>query len=162
MLPSDPSGSPLPGIGVRYGFSTVHGGRLSIIDRDDGSCEVYYFREDDDDEPRVVIRLDAEEARQAGAVMGGAYRRPAVVHELEIALGELLLEWVRVPGDSALVGQSIGEAQIRTRTGITVIAVVRGRSPATAVGPEDVVRSGDVLVTVGRFADHARFRDLFC
>ena len=51
------------------------------------------------------------------AVMGGAYRRSGLVQELEIALGELVLEWVRVPRESPLAGRSIGEARIRKRTG---------------------------------------------
>ena len=36
-----------------------------------------------------MIALDDDEARQLGAVIGGAYERPKIVEELELALGEL-------------------------------------------------------------------------
>jgi TrkA domain protein len=154
------STDPLPGVGVRYSFATAHGGRLAIVDREDGLCELYYFARDGDDEPRVVIRLETEEARQAGAVMGGAYRRPAFVHELEIALGELVIEWDAVPAGSPLAGRTIGDERIRTRTGVTVLAIVRGSEPVFGARPEDVIQPDDVLVTVGRIEDYEGFRRL--
>ena len=85
----------LPGIGVKYGFRTSDGGRLAIVLHNDGVREIYFFRHDHDDEPSEVIRLDDDEARQLGAVIGGAYERPKIVEELELALGELTIEWVR-------------------------------------------------------------------
>ena len=59
----------------------------------------------DEEEPRAVVRLDDDEARQLGAVMGGAYERPKIVEELELALGELAIEWVPVPDDSPRSGR---------------------------------------------------------
>ncbi|HXV57715.1 MAG TPA: TrkA C-terminal domain-containing protein [Gaiellaceae bacterium] len=159
-MPLDLSTDPLPGVGVRYSFATAHGGRLAIVDREDGLFELYYFAQDGDEEPRVVIRLETDEARQAGAVMGGAYRRPALVNELEIALGELVIEWDRVPADSPLAGRTIGEERIRTRTGVTVLAIVRGNEPVFGAQPEDAIQPGDVLVTVGRVEQYDGFRRL--
>ena len=89
----------LPGVGVKYGFRTGEGARLAIILHNDGDREIYFFRHEDDEDPAAVIRLDDDEARQLGAVLGGAYERPKIVEELEMALGELLIEWVRVPDD---------------------------------------------------------------
>jgi TrkA domain protein len=151
---------PLPGVGVRYSFATGHGGRLAIVDREDGFCELYYFAGREDEEPAITIRLDAQEARQAGAVMGGAYRRPRLVHDLEIALGELVFEWMDVPDESPLVGQTIADAEIRSRTGITVVAIVRGSEPVAVAQPDDAIESGDVLVTVGRLDQYPGFRRL--
>jgi TrkA domain protein len=93
-------------------------------------------------------------------VLGGAYRRPRLVHELEIALGELVIEWVPLPDDSPLIGRTIGEAEIRKRTGVTVIAIVRQPHPVAAVEPADRLERGDVLVTVGRLDDYESFRNL--
>ena len=95
----------LPGVGVKYGFRTGEGARLAIILHNDGDREIYFFRHEDDEDPAAVIRLDDDEARQLGAVLGGAYERPKIVEELEMALGELLIEWVRVPDDSPAIGQ---------------------------------------------------------
>ena len=64
----------------------------------DGQREIYYYRRADDDEPTAVIELHDDEARQLGAIIGGAYERPKIVEELEMALGELQIEWIPVPG----------------------------------------------------------------
>ena len=73
---------------------------MAIILHNDGDREIYFFRHEDDEDPAAVIRLDDDEARQLGAVLGGAYERPKIVEDLEMALGELLIEWVKVPDDS--------------------------------------------------------------
>ena len=66
----------LPGIGVKYAFRTASGGRIAVILHNDGQREIYWYRRHEDDEPRAVIELHDDEARQLGAVIGGAYERP--------------------------------------------------------------------------------------
>ena len=150
----------LPGVGVKYGFRLSGGGRLAIILHNDGLREIYYFRHEDDEEPRAVVRLDDEEARQLGAVIGGAYERPKIVEDLEMALGELLIEWVSVPETSPAIGRTLAECGFRARTGITVIAILREPEPVSGAQPSDVVQAGDTLVTVGKAGQYAAFRKL--
>jgi TrkA domain protein len=150
----------LPGIGVKYGFRTSEGGRLAIVLHNDGVREIYFFRHDHDDEPSEVIRLDDDEARQLGAVIGGAYERPKIVEELEMALGELTIEWVPVPDDSTLLGQTLAECGFRAKTGITVIAILRDPEPVAGAQPSDVVKKGDTLVTVGKLGQYQAFHKL--
>jgi TrkA domain protein len=150
----------LPGVGVKYGFRTSDGGRLAIVLHNDGVREIYFFRHDHDDEPSEVIRLDDDEARQLGAVIGGAYERPKIVEELELALGELTIEWVPVPGDSPLIGKTLAECGFRAKTGITVIAILRDPEPVAGAQPSDVVLEGDTLVTVGKLGQYKAFRKL--
>src|SRR5215212_8029159 len=87
----------LPGIGVKYAFTTARGARLVVILHNDGEREVYWYRRRSDDEPRAVIELHDDEARELGALLGGAFERPKIVEDLEMALGELLIEWIPVP-----------------------------------------------------------------
>ena len=150
----------LPGVGVKYGFSLAGGGRLAIIMHNDGARELYYFRRADADEPAAVIRLDDDEARQLGAVIGGAYERPRIVEELEMALGELLIEWVPVPDGSPVIGLSLADCGFRAKTGVTVIAILREPEPVSGAQPHDVIQAGDTLVTVGKAGDYAGFRRL--
>jgi TrkA domain protein len=150
----------LPGIGVKYGFRTSEGGRLAIVLHNDGVREIYFFRHDHDDEPSEVIRLDDDEARQLGAVIGGAYERPKIVEELEMALGELTIEWVHVPDDSPLLGQTLAEAGFRAKTGITVIAILRDPEPVAGAQPSDIIQQSDTLVTVGKLGQYQAFRKL--
>lgn len=150
----------LPGVGVKYAFTPDHGGRVAVIQHNDGTREIYFFRRRDDDEPCAVINLDDDEARQLGAILGGAYERPRIVEELEMALGELTIEWVPVPAGSPAIGRSLAECAFRARTGITIIAILREPEPVTGAQPDDVIKAGDTLVTVGKLGDYKAFRRL--
>jgi TrkA domain protein len=107
-----------------------------------------------------VITLDDDEARQLGAVIGGAYERPKIVEDLEMALGELQIEWIPVPDESPMIGKTLAEAAFRARAGITVIAILREPEPITGAQPKDRIERGDTLVTVGKARDYAAFRRL--
>ena len=148
----------LPGVGTKFAFTTAHGSRVAVIQHVDGMHEVYVFRRQDDDEPRAVLQLEDDEARQLGAVLGGAYERPKIVEELEMAFGELAIEWVEVPPDSPAIGRTLAECGFRARTGITIIAILREPEPVTGAQPTDVVQRGDVLVTVGKLGQYKEFR----
>jgi K+/H+ antiporter YhaU regulatory subunit KhtT len=93
-------------------------------------------------------------------LLAGAYERPKVVEELELALGELQIEWTAVPDDSPWIGKTLGECAFRARTGVTVIAILREPEPISGARPEDVIQVGDTLVTVGKAGQFAAFRDL--
>src|ERR687884_256577 len=147
----------LPGIGSKFTLRLDAGGRLAIILHNDGKRELYYFRHADDEEPRAVITLDDDEARQLGAVIGGAYERPKIVDDLEMALGELLIEWIPVPDSSPWIGKTLAESGFRAKVGITVIAILREPEPVTGAQPSDTIERGDTLVTVGKAGQYARF-----
>jgi len=149
----------LPGIGVRYGLTTAHGDRIVIILHNDGTREIYAFPRGSES-PGAVISIDDEEARQLGALLGGAYERPKIVDDLEMVLGELAIEWVPVPEGSPAIGHSLAECGFRARTGVTIIAILREPEPVTGAQPQDVVQEGDTLVTVGRRGQYAAFREL--
>jgi TrkA domain protein len=150
----------LPGIGSKFTLRLGAGGRLTVILHNDGKRELYYFRHAADEEPRAVITLDDDEARQFGAVVGGAYERPKIVEDLEMALGELQIEWIPVPDDSPWLGKTLAEAGFRAKTGITVIAILREPEPIAGARPSDTIERGDTLVTVGKAGQYAEFRRL--
>jgi TrkA domain protein len=156
-MPIDLRETRLPGIGVKYGLRLDGGGRIALIQHNDGTRELYWFRRTDDEEPSAVIRLDDDEARQVGALLGGAYERPKIVEELEMALGELMIEWVNVPDSSPLIGKTLADAALRAKTGITIIAILREPEPVSGAQPNDVIKQGDTLVTVGKHGQYAAF-----
>jgi TrkA domain protein len=156
-MPIDLRETRLPGIGVKYGFRLDAGGRISLILHNDGKREVYWFRRAHDEEPAAVITLDDDEARQLGAVLGGAYERPKIVEDLEMALGELQIEWVPVPETSPWIGITLAEAQFRAKNGITVIAILREPEPISGAQPHHVIEQGDTLVTVGKAGQYPAF-----
>lgn len=150
----------LPGVGFKFAFGTAQGGRLSVILHNDGQREIYYYRRSDDDEPTAVIELHDDEARQLGAILGGAYERPKIVEELEMALGELQIEWIPVPDTSPAIGRTLAECGLRAKTGVTVIAILREPEPVSGAQPDDVIQKGDTLVAVGKAGQFSEFRRL--
>jgi TrkA domain protein len=159
-MPVDLRETRLPGVGVKYAFRTAQGGRISVIIHNDGQREIYFYRRPDDDEPTAVIELHDDEARQLGAIIGGAYERPKIVEELEMALGELQIEWIQVPDTSPAIGRTLAECGLRARTGVTVIAILREPEPISGAQPDDVIQKGDTLVAVGKAGQFSEFRRL--
>jgi voltage-gated potassium channel len=80
--------------------------------------------------------------------------RPHVTEFMEEMLRErhinLRMEEVRVPADSPLVGKTIREAHIRTRTGALVLAVrdIETREWAYNPGPDTRLKAGTLLIVM--------------
>lgn len=53
-----------------------------------------------------------------------------------------------VPPDGPFIGEPLGHTRARSRTGASVVAIVRGENVNSPV-PEEAIRAGDVLVVVG-------------
>ena len=150
----------LPGVGVKWSLTTVSGSRVTVIQHNDGDREVYVHRRARDDDPAVVLELHDDEARQLGALLGGAYERPKIVEELEMALGEFQIEWIKVPNGSWVNGRTLAECAFRKRTGVTVIAILRESESIAGAQPEDVILDGDTIVVVGKAGQFATARKL--
>ena len=69
-------------------------------------------------------------------------------------------EWVRLPADSAMAGKTIGDLRIRSKTGASVVSIVRGDVVLANPGPEVAFESGDVTGAVGTPEQRAAFRAL--
>jgi len=149
----------LPGIGRRYDIVVSKGQMLVVVVHRSGRRDLYVTRRDED-EPRCSVELSDDQARRIGAILGGAYFKPDLVEEIENIIGDFVVDWVTVGPASHVVGHSIESLQIRRRTGMSVIAIVRGKTSINAPDPSEVLRVGDRLVVVGpqdRFGDFVTF-----
>lgn len=146
----------LPGIGRRFQLASIEGGTVVVVIHHSGRRDLYVV-EPGGDEPRAAVTLTDLQARNLGAILGGAYFTPAVVEEMEAVIGDLLIDWVTLHEDSPGVGRSIADLEIRRRTRMTVAAIARDDETIIAPDPTEVMRSGDRLVVVGRRADLAGF-----
>ena len=138
----------LPGVGVRYEFETVQRKRIGVISHRTGLREIYVSRADDPDEFKRVLELSPDDARTMAELLG-ATRVAEQLAELQQRIEGLVIDWLPVREDSFYAGRSIGDARIRTRTGVSVVAIVRGEEAVPAPGPEEPLTSGDYLVVVG-------------
>ncbi|GAB4255521.1 MAG: cation:proton antiporter regulatory subunit [Thermoleophilia bacterium] len=150
----------LPGVGKKYSFLTEGGDLVVIIVHDEGRREIHHFVGPDADGPRDMLVLTDFEADRLASILGGAFYRPALAERMEMALEGVHIEWVVVEQDSVLSGRAIGELELRKKTGVSVVAVIRDEQPLVNPGPELVFQAADVLVLVGRADCFASFRRL--
>jgi TrkA domain protein len=149
----------LPGIGRRYTLPAAEGARVVVVIHHSGRRDLYAFPAAAavDHAPAASISLTDDQARRLGAVLGGAYFKPAVVADVETVIGNLLIDWVTVRPDSPATDQSIAELEIRRRTRMTVVAILRDGTTVLAPEPDERIRAGDRLVVVGRQEDLGGF-----
>lgn len=152
LLGADVTEVALPGIGQRYDVRIAEGGPLTVVIHHSGRRDLYVM-DPQGDEPRAAVTLTDSQARTLGAILGGAYFKPAVVEEIEAVIGDLLIDWVTVEESSPAAGKTIAELEIRQRTRMTVAAILRHRVPLIAPEPTETLLPGDRLVVVGRQED---------
>lgn len=138
----------LPGVGTKFTMDTRRQGKVCSVVHLDGLREIYFWS-DEDEEPHVIILSD-DEARQLGAILGGVVYRPQLVEDLEVALKDLVMEWIDLPPDSPLVGLTVATCRIRSTTGATIVAILRDSGSLATPHPEEELRADDVLVVIGR------------
>lgn len=140
----------LPGVGRKYRILTRSGDRLVVVIHDDGRRELYHFEYDDPENSISMITLDDDEARSIAAIVGGMTFKPRMLESIEIALSDLVIEWFKLESRSPCVGVSIGDLEIRRRTGATVLAIVeRDHAKHITPGPDFVLTADSMLIAAG-------------
>lgn len=81
--------------------------------------------------------------------------------DLEAAMEGLHRRWYVLQEDSPLVGQSLAQANIRSLTGVTVMAVERHKRLYRYPTGEMIIEIGDRLLAVGNPQEHIEFEKLF-
>jgi TrkA domain protein len=140
--------TPLPGVGVRYDFTTGEGRRLGVVHHQDGRKEVYVGSAGDTQAAVPAFSLGDDEVHTLVEVLGGS-RVTENLARLQQFVEGLAIEWLKVGLDSPVAGASIAAAGIRTRSGVSVVAVLRDDQTHPAPGPEFRIGAGDTLVVVG-------------
>jgi len=136
----------------------INGGRITVVVHHSGRRVVYGL--DAASDQASAVELSDHQARKLGAILGGAFFKPAVVEELEAVFGDLLIDWVTLEPASPGADKTIGELQIRRRTGVTIVAIVRGNQAITVPEPSATLRAGDRLIIIGRRQDSGPFHQL--
>lgn len=82
------------------------------------------------------------------------------VADLDAAIEGLQRHWYVLPADSPLVGNSLGETNIRRRTGATIMAIERQKRLYRYPLGETIFEQGDRLLVVGNPEEHRAFETL--
>lgn len=138
----------LPGIGFRDDIHTKDGQRIGILTLRTGGHELVMYSADDPDAGVAQVSLTDPESAVLAELLGHAL----LLHQLaEVGGGVagLFTEHLAMPADSKYVGETLGSAKVRTKTGVSIVAIVRETEVIPSPVPDDVLEAGDVLVAVG-------------
>lgn len=148
----------LPGVGVRHEFATVAGERVAVLTHRTGRREIALYDRADPDSCRTVLHLNPDDTRTLAELLGGGPLSEAAAGVQRLA--GVAIDWVPINADSGHAGSTIGDARLRTRTGSSVVAVIRGDETLPAPGPEIVLHANDIVVAVGTPEGLRQLRDL--
>ncbi|AQL43797.1 potassium transporter TrkA [Halorientalis sp. IM1011] len=138
----------VPGVGKKFELETGGDERLVVLIHHDGKREVYR-RPDPDADSEKLFTVSGETARKLGSILEGAYFQPVETDEVQVPLGDAFIEWLDLEPSSELAGQTLGEADLRQETGVSVLAVQRDSDTYPNPDSSFELAAGDVLVTLG-------------
>lgn len=140
--------TPLPGIGTREDFSARSGQRIGVITHRDGHVELIVSEADDPDTVAASVPLTGEEGNTLASLLGA----PQLVSQLaeqQRALEGITTTQLPVQPGSPYDGRPLGDTALRTRTGVSVVAVVRQGVVTPSPRPDFGFLGNDLVVMVG-------------
>lgn len=139
--PIPPEPQRLPGVGQRLDLVDHDGRPVTVIRQKDGTLQVHH--------DGTAVDLPAAQARALGALASGHFRMaPGLFERVDGVLGGIEFDWVTVPDGAWAAGLSIQDLALRQRTGVTVVAILRGSIPILVTDPTQRIEVGDELVIV--------------
>ena len=138
----------LPGVGVRYDLRLKSGQRIGVLAHRSGRRELFVYSSRDPDAVAAEIVTTADEAKVVADLLGGTeltHSMLAVRQEVE----GLAIDWLALPDGSPFAGRTIADGQVRTRTGVSIVAVLRDGQTFPAPDPGFRFEAGDTAVVVG-------------
>lgn len=140
--------TPLPGIGVRKEFLMRNGRRIGVISHRDGQIELILSKADDPDACVAELPLTTEEAAALANLLG-APQLVAQLNDEHKDLPGIHTKQLPVKANSPFDGRTLGDTALRTRTQVSVVAVMRAGQAQPSPTPDFTLTAGDLLVTVG-------------
>ncbi len=138
----------LPGVGLRYEFDNSDGDRIGVIAKRSGDFEVVLYSAADLDAAQPVFRLTEDEADALAQILG-APRIAERFADLTREVPGLDAGQAQVRAGSPYVDRPLGDTQARTRSGASIVAIVRDDTVLPSPGPAELLHVGDTLVVIG-------------
>lgn len=148
----------VPGVGHKFELELDGAERLIVLIHHDGKREVY-LRPGENQDSQKLFSLTGKQARQLGSILEGAYFQPVELDDIQVPLGEAIIEWVDIDSSIALVGQSLQDANIREQTGVSIIAIQRGEETIANPKPDMTIEANDILVSLGTRDEQRAFSE---
>ncbi|GAA2922251.1 cation:proton antiporter regulatory subunit [Streptomyces enissocaesilis] len=134
----------LPGVGTQYDFTTDSGQHISVVAHKDGRRFLGFYDRDDPDACLLSVPLTPDEATALSHLIDVEPADAARTDGVDLVTGH-----IPVTGRSPYAGRPLGDTRARTRTGASVVAVLRRTAVSPSPGPDFRLSVGDTLVAVG-------------
>ena len=121
---------------------------LDVPDTLDGRFELIVSKASDPDSCSASIPLSPEEANTLAGLLGA----PQLVAHLREEHRDITGITTRQLPVTAYANHTLGETALRTRTGASIVAVVRSGNAHPSPGPDFIFENGDLAVVVGTAA----------
>ncbi|MEO7349761.1 MAG: cation:proton antiporter regulatory subunit [Terrimesophilobacter sp.] len=138
----------LPGIGVRHDLITSRGRRIGVVTYRDGRRELAIFDLDDPDACHVSMPISDPEAATLAELLGTSVLLSKLTELSDTPTG-LFSEHLLIPADSVYAGRPLGDTKARTRTGVSIVAIVRTGEVIPSPAPDVRIEAGDALIAIG-------------
>lgn len=149
----------VPGVGRKFELELGGDERLIVLIHHDGKREIY-LRPGENQDSQKLFGLTGKRARQLGSILEGAYFQPVEMDDIQVPLGEAIIEWIDIDPSAPLVGQSLQDANIRGQTGVSIIAIQRDEETIANPQPSTMIEAADILVSLGTRDEQRAFAEL--
>lgn len=138
----------LPGIGLRHTITTERGRQVGVISHRTGRRDLLIYDRDDPDTCAETMPLTSDEAGALAELLA-PQRIVERLAELENQIQGLVTEQIPITPGSPYETRTLGDTRARTRTGASIVAVVREGQVFHSPGPDFRFTANDVVVVVG-------------
>ena len=133
---------------MRVEFVTDDGRRVGVVHLQRGGLVLYIGDEDDPDLTTASVELAGAETATLTEMIGGSSFSHELSH-LQTAAAGIAVDWLPIEAGSSFVDQPLGNTKLRTRSGVSIVAVIRDGTAIPSPAPDFVLVAGDVVVAVG-------------
>lgn len=138
----------LPGVGIRFDFTTRDGARVVVVSHHSGRCEILLCSEEDPDACHEVLRLAKEDARALAEVLGQSQVTEEVT-SMRLSTQGLTIDWLPVGPGSRCAHSSLYDIEHQDDEEATIAAIIRDEATIPAPPSTFRLEVGDVAVVVG-------------
>ena len=138
----------LPGIGLRHEFFTEKGQHAAVVSHVSGRRDIVIYKLHDPDTVLATLSLSPDEANGVAELLGTA-RIVERLADLQRQVVGLSTVQIPVTAGSPYDGRTLGDTQTRSRTGASIVAVIRAGAILGSPRPDFVFQPGDLVVVVG-------------
>lgn len=150
----------LPGVGLRHILTTAQSRRIGIISHRTGRQDLVIYDRADPDHADLIVLTPAE-AGSLAKLLGTARAVERLSEQYRQIQGLVSISATITP-EGKYAGKSLAETQARSRTGASIVAVIRDHDVIVSPRPDFVFHTGDVVVIVGTAAGTSAVASILC